>query len=54
MFKNITKEMITSTVAALVGLAVVYGLIVPEQATAIITAAASIAAVVLAFAKDPK
>lgn len=54
MFKNITKEMVTSTVAALVGLAVVYGIIVPEQATAITSAAASLAALVLAFAKDPK
>lgn len=54
MFNNITKEMITSLIAAVIGIAVVYGLFNPEQAAAINTVAASVAAIVLAVAKDPK
>ena len=46
--------MITSIVAAIVGIALAYGFVVPEQATAINGLGAALAALVLLFAKDPK
>ena len=54
MLRNITEEMITSTIAAILAICVTYGYVATDQAETISTAVASIALIALALAKDPK
>ncbi len=54
MLNNITKEKVTTIVAALVTVASTLGYLTTEQGDSITAAGAAIAVLVLTFAKDPK
>ncbi len=54
MFKNITNEMLTSVVAAVVALGLAYGVFNPEQGAAVGLLFGSVAVIALAIAKDPQ
>lgn len=54
IFRNVTKEKVTTVVAALVTVASTIGYLTTEQGDAITAAGTAIAVLVLAFAKDPQ